>query len=343
MQRRNFLKLASFSAWPGWTGETAGKSQWPADDVREKVKRAMLAMQRDAWEQGVAAQALLESGERDLVVVMAREAALRQDDDGRLAVLSCFGGVTDPAANGPALLWAAAATADPTLKKAAERMLDFLLRRAPRAADGILFHILDKPQIWVDSLFMAPPFLAAAGEFVEAVKQIEGIRRRLWNPNKKLFSAIWDEGQQKFERGDCWGVGNGWAAAGMCRVALALPTAMASDKTRLVGYVADLLDGCLRHQRPDGLFHDVVDDPSSFIETNLAQMLAYVIFRGVKAGCLKPTYLKPAARMRRAARAKIDNYGLVRGVCGSPDFSAPGTACEGQAFFLLMEAAALDG
>lgn len=41
-----------------------------------------------------------------------------------------------------------------------------------------------------------------------------------------------------------------------------------------------LLDGILSHQRPeDGLFHNVVDDGSTFVETNLAQMLAAAIFR----------------------------------------------------------------
>ena len=45
-------------------------------------------MRRHAWEQGVAAQAFLESGETDLVVVMAREAVLRQLPDGRLGMSS---------------------------------------------------------------------------------------------------------------------------------------------------------------------------------------------------------------------------------------------------------------
>jgi len=47
-----------------------------------------------------------------------------------------------------------------------------------------------------------------------------------------------------------------------------------------------------------------------------------------------------ADRMRRAAHEKVDNYGLVQDVCGVPTFELPGTATEGQAFFLLMEAAA---
>ncbi len=44
--------------------------------------------------------------------------------------------------------------------------------------------------------------------------------------------------------------------------------------------------------------------------------------------------------MRRAARGKVDDLGYVRDVCGSPTFEKPGIATEGQAFFILMEAAA---
>ena len=40
----------------------------------QKVQQAMLAMQRRAWEQGVAAQALLELGETDLVILFAKDA-----------------------------------------------------------------------------------------------------------------------------------------------------------------------------------------------------------------------------------------------------------------------------
>ena len=50
-------------------GETMDK-----DEHTRKVIQAMLAMQRRAWEQGVAAQALLELGETDLVILLARDA-----------------------------------------------------------------------------------------------------------------------------------------------------------------------------------------------------------------------------------------------------------------------------
>jgi len=308
----------------------------------EKVKMSMLAMQREAWEQGVAMQALLEWGDRDMVVRLAHGAMLRQYPDGRLGQVSDNHGVTDPAANGEGVLFAAKATGDGRFKDGADKMLHYLLETGPRTADGTLHHIDHKPQVWIDSMYMAPPFLAVAGAAAEAVKQIEGLRRILWNRKAGLFSHIWDDGQKAFERQAFWGVGNGWAAAGMARVIKALPEGMKAERKRLAGYVREVLDGCLKHRRPDGLFHDVIDDPKTFVETNLSQMLAYAIFRGVQSGWLAKTYLREAEVMRRAAWGKVDDLGYIRDVCGSPTFEKPGIATEGQAFFILMEAAARD-
>lgn len=296
-------------------------------------------MQRNPWEQGVTAQAFLELRETNWVILLAKEAVYRQDAQGRLATLYSEPGVTDPAANGEAVLFAYKATGDTAFKIAADRMLDYLLNHAPRTKKGILYHIVDKPQVWVDSFYMAPPFLAIAGHPQEAVKQIEGFRELLWDNSAQLFSHIWDEEKQSFERRDFWGVGNGWAAAGMTRVIQALPKEMEEERMRLISYVHQLLDGCLEHLRPDGLFHDVIDKPETFIETNLSQMLAYTIYRGLQAGWISSSYRHYADQMREAALAKVDPYGLVQGVCGAPSFDRPGVAPEGQAFFLLMEAA----
>ncbi|MCK7482466.1 MAG: hypothetical protein M0C28_39100 [Candidatus Moduliflexus flocculans] len=76
----------------------------------------MLAMQREAWEQGVAMQALLEWGDRDAAVRMAHGAILRIYEDGRLGMVSDNHGVTDPAANGEGVLFAAKETGDPGLQ-----------------------------------------------------------------------------------------------------------------------------------------------------------------------------------------------------------------------------------
>lgn len=306
----------------------------------QRVGQAMLAMQRQAWEQGTAAQAFLELGESDLVVQMATDAVVRQLPDGRLGMSGTPECSTDPASNGEPVLYAARVTGDQALKEAAVSQLNWLLRDAPRSADGVLYHHTHTRQLWVDSMYMAPPFLAVAGHPQEAVRQIEGFRRALWDAQKRLFHHIWDDDRQTYTRAPYWGVGNGWAAAGMTRVLAALPQEMGEERARLTIYIRELVEGCLDHLRPDGLFHDFVDDPTTFVETNLSQMISYTIFRGVAAGWLESDLLKAAQKMRSAAHAKVDRYGFVQGVCGSPHFDHPGVAPEGQAFFLLMEAAA---
>jgi len=69
-------------------------------------------------------------------------------------------------------------------------------------------------------------------------------------------------------------------------------------------------------------------------------MLAYSIYESVSGGWLSRDYLKAADRMRAAAKAKVDADGFVQGVSGAPEFKRPGVSAEGQAFFLMMEAAA---
>ena len=344
MKRRTFLfqsagtiglipMTSSFQA-----GEKTALTNAPVRSLLEKVKLAMLSMQRASWEHGVAMQAFLELGDDEMVYLMAQEAMLRQLGDGRLSVVYTDNGVTDPAASGEGVLYASNLYNDQKLKDAANRMLEYLLKKAPKSDNGIICHTLKGTQFWIDSMYMCPPFLAAAGQYSEAVKQIRGYRQALWNKDKKLFSHMWDDKKKKFINKNFWGVGNGWAAAGMARVIKSLPESMEAEKNELAGYVEDLLDGCLAQIRKDGLFHNYIDQKDTFVETNLSQMLAYTIFRGTKGKWLNKRYLNYALRMRKAAYSKVDQYGYVQGVCGAPTFQEPGRATEGQAFFLLMEA-----
>lgn len=307
--------------------------------IVEKVKQAMLSLQRATWEQGVAMQAMLELGETDLVILMAKDAVLRQSQDGRLAMLGEESALSDACSPGEAVLWAAKKTGDQVLMNGFNKLVDYVLNKAPRTKDGIIYHFTNMPQIWSDIIYMLPPFLAVAGKYDEAIKQIDGARAFLWNTDKKLFSHMWDCEKQTFARKDYWGVGNGWSAAGITRIIRGLPDSMQAEKKKLIGYVKDIIDGCLAHMRDDGLYHNIVDDPRSFVETNLSQMMAYSIYRGIRGGWIDESYREKADRMRLAAHSKVDDLGLVQGVCGSPEFDHPGTATEGQAFFILMEVA----
>jgi unsaturated rhamnogalacturonyl hydrolase len=283
------------------------------------VVDALLAMQRHSWEQGVAAQALLDSGRADLACLMAASAVTLQAADGRLA------GADDNAVNG-------AACGEAVLRAgfdvAAERQLDWLLHHAPRGADGTIFHVLGQPDAWADTVYMVVPFLALTGHLDQAVGQVDGHRRRLCRDG--LYAAV------EHRRPAHWGGGNGWVVAGIAR---AVHLAPALRDTHLPAHAREVLDACLTHRRPDGLFHDVLDDPTTFRETNAAQMFAYAAFTGVADGWLPPSYAATAWELLAAATGEIDEHGLVRNACGAPSFDRPGTSPEAQAFHLLATAA----
>jgi rhamnogalacturonyl hydrolase YesR len=161
----------------------------------------------------------------------------------------------------------------------------------------------------------------------------------LIQPEKKLYYHIWDEDKNGFGRKLFWGGGNGWTAAAIAKIMNLLPAEREDLKIKMTGYGKEVIEGCIAFMRPDGLFHDIIDDSNSFIETNLGQMLAYSIYTGIKSGWLESSYRAKADLMRKAASAKVDSNGIVQGACGSPSFDKSGTSTEAQAFFILMESA----
>ncbi|UWP84797.1 glycoside hydrolase family 88 protein [Dactylosporangium fulvum] len=290
------------------------------------VLLALLAMQRQNWEQGVASHALLDLGLDALAARFARDTAVHQGTDGRLGTIGGEQGAVNSGACYEAVVRAG-------LSAAAEAQLAWITTTAPRAADGTLFHLIGSREVWADTVYMVVPMLAFAGLPDLAVRQVEGHRRRLCTGG--LYAARFDDATGTLVAPEHWGTGSGWVAAGIAR-AVRLDPALAGP---LAGHAREVLDACLAHRRADGLFGNVLDDPASFREANVAQMLAYTAFTGVADGWLPRSYLDTARSLREAVEPLVVD-GLVTSVCGAPAFDRPGTSAEAQAFCLLAEAAA---
>jgi rhamnogalacturonyl hydrolase YesR len=159
------------------------------------------------------------------------------------------------------------------------------------------------------------------------------------HPEKKMYYHMWDEAKNEYARKLFWGGGNGWTAAGIAKILNWVPNDRVELRNKLISMGKEVIDGCTKYMRPDGLFHDIIDDNTSFVETNLGQMLAFSIYTGVKAGWLEKSYKAKADKMREGAIAKIDKYGIVQGACSSPNFDKSGTSTEAQSFFIMMECA----
>lgn len=307
----------------------------------EAVARALLAMQRHSWEQGVAMQAFLEMGDMETVTAMAFEAINRSLADGRAAVMGASTGVTDHCSVGEGLIRACEYTGNPFLCEGRKRLLHWALNGAPRSAEGIIYHLNITEEFWSDSFYMCPPYFAAEGLYDEALKQWNGYWDALFDKGTKLLCHKWDNRAGKYSRREHWGTGHGWTLASIPRMLEHLPAERYErERKKLIERGIVLLEALIPYMSPEGYFHDIVDAPESFVETNLSQMTAYFIYRGIHGGWLADSYKLYADKMRQAANAKIDQLGFIADVCGAPGFDKPGYSPEGQAFYILMETAA---
>ena len=325
---------------------------------RDKVLNAMLCMTRQCWEQGIVAQTLMELGEEDKLRLTVHDMVLRQSEDGRLCNVENTPAITDSSFCIPATYLLGRREQKEPYLSAAMKNAEFLLKEAAGAEDGTLFHMLDSTDIWADSAAFLPYSLALTGHPKEALGQLKGICRRLYDKGTGLYFHIWNEEQHQYTRPLPWGVGNGWILTGTLRLLLALrnmvePSAgefaynpvgenqdlFALGIEELRQQFQSLLDTMLTYKTENHLFYDILDDPGSFEESESSIMVAYAIYAGVRAGVLKNKYLKEADLIREAIYKKVSEDGLVLDSSSSPFFDRAGTAVECQAHFLMMEEA----
>ncbi len=299
---------------------------------------ALLPMQRLAWEQGVASQAALDDGRLDLAGAFARDAMAHQDAEGRLAATGDAGLVNGgPLGEAVAEL---AARGDSRAAAALERQRWWFLRFSPRDDEGVVWHLRDSSEVWVDSIYMVVPMLVLTGDGAPADMQYRMHREHLWDRSAGLYRHRVNTVTGEAVRGAFWASGNGWAAAGIARAlrigGVELPTEMRGRWQRETRH---LLDAVTKHETPDGRFHDVLDDSASFTDGTAGLMFAYAALTGVADGWLSADYAARAERWLAAALGRVDADGAVKGVCGAPHFDREGVSAEAQAFAIMAIAA----
>ncbi len=316
------------------------------DNTVNNVINAMLAMQRYPWEQGVCAQALYEAGRDELWIPMAFDAVKRMDSKGRLAMVGGGDTVSDPAANGEVCLRAYEKTGDSFFLNGTEKMLEYLMYKAPRTDDGVICHNdvsffegYTKYQLWIDGLYMVPPFLAVMGEIDEAFRQVKGYVKHLFDEEERLFFHIKDVKQEKFVRKVHWATRNGWALMGIARI---MQEAQRQNREDIFKYLdclfVNLLDAMKKYSLPDGRFRDILDEEESFVDGTSSMMYAASIYRGVYNGFISRDYLRYADSAYESVKRDIDSFGILRHVAGCPDFVSEGTSAEAQAAFIMADA-----
>ena len=316
----------------------------------EKILQASLCMTRQCWEQGMLSYALLECLGRsekkepqlkDLLEMIVYDMVLRQSSDGRLCNVEDTPAVTDSAFCIPAVLAVGEMMKNEAYVRAAHANAEYLLHDAGRTAKetgGILYHMRGTQQIWADSAAFLPYALVITGHPVEGYDQMIGILDRLYLPETGLYAHIWDEGSQSWPDRNAWSIGIGWILTGLERTWQALPADMVAQRKDLREKYLSLLEKVLPFQQEDGGFHDVMDDPGTYMETEAPCMIACGIYAGMLDGMVEKEagLLSRADAMCAYVCGKTLADGRVADAASSPAFDRPGTAVECQAHALMM-------
>ncbi|THE64696.1 glycosyl hydrolase family 88 [Salinadaptatus halalkaliphilus] len=226
---------------------------------------------------------------------------------------------------------------------AAERQYEALLD-ADRTADGGISYNSHVTELWVDSLYMVPPFVAQYGTITddadaidEAITHITVQANHLQDPHTGLFRHIWREQPNSFPESTFWSRGNGWAAAGIIDTISILPDDH-PDREQLVDVFRDLCSGVVTKQDASGYWHNVLDDRQSPLETSGTLMFSYAFGTAVEMGLLdEDPYLDAAQRGLDVCKGIVDSEGNVQRIAmppGGPGVGL-GTASFGQGWFLL--------
>jgi len=169
-----------------------------------------------------------------------------------------------------------------------------IMHQAPRDASGILCHPKDPPAelIWIDVAFAVTPFLLFAGLALEeeayveqAFRQTAGMLEAFHNPETGLYHQSLNFRGPGLLTEDHWSRGNGWGAYALTELAVYLPEDHPRRPEALRLY-RDHVAACARYQDPDGLWHQEMTEPLSYVETSGSALMLYAIGAGLAAGLL---------------------------------------------------------
>ena len=169
-------------------------------------------------------------------------------------------------------------------------------------------------RMWIDDMYMITILQAqaynATGDTVyigRAAREMVAYLDELQKPNG-LFHH--DDNVPIF-----WGRGNGWMAAGMTELLMALPENHPT-RPRIMDGFQKMMATLLGYQDADGMWHQIVDDPNAWKETSCTGMFTFAFITGVKNGWLDAKTYTPAARKGWIALCSyINEDGDVTDIC----------------------------
>ena len=187
--------------------------------------------------------------------------------------------------------------------------------------------------VWLDDMYMGIPPLAWYGALKgdtasigDAVRQIRAFKSRMWvqlpptgGIEQGLFRHGWVEEMNPHPFFP-WGRANGWAILTICEVLDAMQLAGYADgREEILVLLRQHVAALSAVQDKSGLWHQLLNDPSSFLETSASAIFTYCLAHAICEGWIDPiAYGAQTLLAWNALSKQIDRQGQVLGtVVGS--------------------------
>ena len=155
-------------------------------------------------------------------------------------------------------------------------------------------NLTNQTRFWIDDMFMITAVQVQAYRATGERRYLDRTAHemvvyldRLQQPNGLFYHAP--------DVPFFWGRGNGWMAAGMTELLRSLPEDHA-DRPRILAAYRRMMATLLANQAPDGMWHQLIDQPDSWAESSCTGMFTFALITGVKNGWLEPAVYAPAAK-----------------------------------------------
>ncbi|MXV17216.1 glycoside hydrolase family 88/105 protein [Hufsiella ginkgonis] len=175
--------------------------------------------------------------------------------------------------------------------------------------------------LWADDLYMSVPFLARMGKltgekkyFDDAIKQVVNFDKYLWDPQNQLYWHAWYSDVQRNGVAH-WGRCNGWIMIAQVHLLDLLP-ANHPARPKLLRQLEKQVLGIAHFQSPEGLWHQVLDRPDSYLESSASAMFVYGIAHAVNQGWIGKSYASIAKTgWDGLKKYKINELGQLKDIC----------------------------
>ena len=206
-----------------------------------------------------------------------------------------------------------------------DQVLNHILNKQSRLADGTLCRPEPVEQtIWADDMFMSVPFLLNMAKlnkdsklYDEAAFQVLHINHYLTDPCTNLCRHGWYN-QTKELAPVAWSRANGWIVWAMSETLLKLPTNHKKYKKIKDTFTKRLID-LLNYQSENGLWHQILNDPDSYLETSGSAMFGLALARAINHKWISQRYIPQLMKTWEAVSAQIDENGIIYGICQGTD------------------------